>query len=242
MFADIDARVYVIVDGDSTYDAARAPELVAAIALEGFDMMTAVRDNAGEADAYRRGHRLANRMFNWLLGAFFGQRPKDMFSGYRALSRRFVKSFPASARGFEIETELTVHALQMRVPCGEIVTRYFARPHGSASKLRSYRDGVRILAFIGFLFKDVRPFAFFGIIGVILLVAAVAFGSPVIVEYERTGLVPRLPTAVLATGLVLLAWLSIVCGLILDSVSRGRLEAKRLAYLATSPIAYRCDD
>jgi glycosyltransferase involved in cell wall biosynthesis len=234
MFADIDARVYVIVDGDSTYDAARAPELVAAIALEGFDMMTAARDNAGEGEAYRRGHRLANRMFNWLLGAFFGQRPTDVFSGYRALSRRFVKSFPATARGFEIETELTVHAFQMRVPCGEIVTRYFPRPHGSASKLRSYRDGVRILAFMGFLFKDVRPFAFFGIIGVSLLVAALAVGSPVIVEYERTGLVPRLPTAVLATGLVLLSWLSIVCGLILDSVSRGRLEAKRLAYVAVS--------
>jgi glycosyltransferase involved in cell wall biosynthesis len=234
MFAEIDARVYVIVDGDSTYDATRAPELVAAIALEGFDMMTAVRDNAGDTEVYRRGHRFANRMFNWLLGVFFGQRPKDMFSGYRALSRRFVKSFPSTARGFEIETELTVHALQMRVPCGEIVTRYFARPRGSASKLRSYRDGIRILAFMGFLFRDVRPFAFFGIIGVVLLVAAFAFGSPVIIEYERTGLVPRLPTAVLATGLVLLSSLSIVCGLILDSVSRGRLEAKRLAYLAVS--------
>ena len=232
MFAEIDAAIYVIVDGDATYDTARAPELVAAIAHQGFDMVTAVRDNAGEASAYRRGHRAANRLFNWLLGVFFGQRPKDMFSGYRALSRRFVKSFPAIARGFEIETELTVHALQMRVPSAEIATRYYARPEGSASKLKSYRDGARILAFMGFLFKEVRPFAFFGIIGAALFLAALAFGAPVIVEYERTGLVPRLPTAVLATGLVLLSWLSFVCGLILDSVSRGRLEAKRLTYLS----------
>ncbi len=234
MFAEIEAEVFVIVDGDATYDAARAPELVAAIERDQADMATAIRDEGGDPGAYRRGHRLANSLFNWALGMFFGFRPADMFSGYRALSRRFVKSFPANARGFEIETELTVHALQLRVPMAEIVTSYRARPAGSASKLKSYRDGARIAAFMGFLLKEVRPFAFFGCIAAVLLVAAFALGGPVIVEFERTGLVPRLPTAVLATGLVLLASLSFVCGLILDSVSRGRLEAKRLAYLAVS--------
>lgn len=235
MFAEIEAGIYVVVDGDATYDAARAPELVEAMGKDNLDMVTAVRDDGGDALAYRRGHRLANSLFNWALGVFFGARPADMFSGYRVLSRRFVKSFPAGARGFEIETELTVHALQLRVPTAEITTRYRARPAGSESKLRSYRDGARIAAFIGFLLKEVRPFAFFGCIGALLLAAAVTFGSPVIVEYERTGLVPRLPTAVLATGLVLLSSLSFVCGLILDSVARGRREAKRLAYLAVGP-------
>jgi len=234
MFADIDADVFVIVDGDATYDPTRSPELVAAISSDHVDMATAVRDHGGDEHAYRRGHRLANSMFNWALGVFFGLRPTDMFSGYRALSRRFVKSFPANARGFEIETELTVHALQLRVPTAEIVTRYRARPAGSASKLKTYRDGARIVAFIGFLLKEVRPFAFFGFIGILLLVAAIGIGAPVIVEYQHTGLVPRLPTAVLATGLVVLSSLAFVCGLILDSVSRGRLEAKRLAYLAAS--------
>jgi glycosyltransferase involved in cell wall biosynthesis len=234
MFAEIDAEVFVIVDGDATYDAARAPELVAAIVNGPLDMVTAVRDDGGEERAYRRGHRPANAIFNWALGVFFGFRPADMFSGYRALSRRFVKSFPANARGFEIETELTVHALQLRLPTAEIVTRYRARPAGSASKLKSYRDGARIAAFMGFLLKEVRPFAFFAFIAALFLVGAAAAGGPVIVEYERTGLVPRLPTAVLATGLVLLSSLSFVCGLILDSVSRGRLESKRLAYLGGS--------
>jgi glycosyltransferase involved in cell wall biosynthesis len=237
MFAEIDADVFVLVDGDGTYDATRAPELVGAIARDHADMVTAVRDDGGDQTAYRRGHRLANAMFNRALGIFFGSRPRDMFSGYRALSRRFVKSFPASARGFEIETELTVHALQLRVPTVEIATLYRARPSGSASKLRSYRDGARIVAFLGFLLKEVRPFAFFGVIGGLLLLGALGFGIPLIVEYERTGLVPRLPTAVLATGLVLLSSLSFVCGLILDSVSRGRLETKRLAYLGASGAA-----
>lgn len=232
MFAEIDADAYVIVDGDGTYDAARAADLVSALVRDDLDMVTAVRDYGHEDTAYRRGHRFGNRMFNWLLGMFFGQRPTDMFSGYRVLSRRFVKSFPASARGFEFEAELTVHALQLRVPTAEVVTRYRGRTAGSASKLRSYRDGVRILTFIGLLFKDVHPFAFFGLIGAALFIAALAFGVPLIVEYERTGLVSRLPTAVLATGLVLLSSLSLACGLILDSVSRGRLEGKRLAYLA----------
>jgi glycosyltransferase involved in cell wall biosynthesis len=234
MFAEIDADVFVMVDGDATYDATRAPELVAAIAADQMDMVTALRDDAGEELAYRRGHRVANAMFNRALGVFFGARPADMFSGYRALSRRFVKSFPASAKGFEIETELAVHALQLRVPTTEIATRYRARAAGSESKLSSYRDGARIIAFMGLLLKEVRPFAFFAFIGALFLIVALALGVPVIVDYQRTGLVPRLPTAVLATGLVLLSSLSFVCGLVLDSVSRGRLEAKRLAYLRVS--------
>lgn len=232
MFGEIDAEHYVIVDGDGTYDAGRASELVAALTRDNLDMVTAVRDDSGEERAYRRGHRFGNRMFNILLGMFFGHQPTDMFSGYRAFSRRFVKSFPATARGFEIETELTVHSLQLRIPTAEIVTRYRARSAGSDSKLKSYRDGARIIAFMGLMLKEVRPFAFFGVVAALLLVAALILGAPVVLEFQRTGLVPRLPTAVLATGLVLMSCLSFVCGLILDSVSRGRLESKRLAYLA----------
>ena len=232
MFAEIDADVYVMVDGDATYDASRAPELVAALVEDNLDMVTAVRDDEREADAYRRGHRAGNRMFNALLGAMFGQRPTDMFSGYRAFSRRFVKSFPMAAQGFEIETELTVHSLELRVPTAEIVMRYRARPEGSASKLNKWRDGLRILTTIATLFRDVRPLPFFGILAAVLATIGLALGTAVVVEYMETRLVPRLPTAVLATGLMLLASLSVAAGLILDSVARGRREAKRLAYLA----------
>jgi glycosyltransferase involved in cell wall biosynthesis len=234
MFAEIDADIYVIVDGDGTYDATCAPDLVAALTRDNLDMVTAVRNEGDDTVAYRRGHRAGNRAFNWLLGAFFGRRPTDMFSGYRVLSRRFVKSFPAVSRGFEIETELTVHALQLRVPTAEMQTRYRARAPGSASKLRSYSDGVRILTFMGLLFKEVRPFAFFGLVGLAFFIAALAFGTPVIIEYQRTGLVPRFPTAILATGFMVLSSLAFACGLILDSVSRGRIEVKRLAYLAAA--------
>jgi glycosyltransferase involved in cell wall biosynthesis len=232
MFAEIDAEAYVIVDGDATYDASRAPELIAALLEDDLDMVTATRDADGEPGAYRSGHRFGNWVFNSMLGIMFGQRPTDMFSGYRAFSRRFVKSFPLSAQGFEIETELTVHALDMRVPTAEIATRYRARAEGSASKLNKWRDGWRILLTVATLFRDVRPLPFFGILAALLLAAGLALGSEVVVEYMRTGLVPRLPTAVLATGLVLLASLSLVCGIILDSVARGRRETKRLAYLA----------
>ena len=239
MFAEVDADIYIMVDGDATYDASRAPELVLALVADDLDMVTAVRDDEGEAAAYRHGHRFGNRLFNWLLGATFGQQPTDMFSGYRAFSRRFVKSFPMAAQGFEIETELTVHSLELRVPTAEIRTRYRARPDGSASKLNKWRDGLRILRTIATLFRDVRPLPFFGILAVVLAGTGVALGSEVIVEYMQTGLVPRLPTAVLATGLMLLASLALASGVILDSVARGRREAKRLAYLAAGAASAR---
>jgi len=232
MFAEIDADIYIVTDGDATYDASRAPEMVERLVRDDLDVVTGIRDHEDRDAAYRRGHQWGNRMFNSLLGLLFGERPKDMFSGYRVMSRRFVKSFPAEAKGFEIETELTVHALDLRVPTAEVVTRYFERPEGSASKLSTYRDGLRILGTMARLFRDVRPLPFFGGFALLFAVAGLAFGAEVVVEYFATGLVPRLPTAVLATGLMLLASLSLVCGLILDSVARGRREAKRLAYLA----------
>ncbi len=232
MFAEIDADIYIVTDGDATYDATRAPEMVARLQQDDLDVVTGIRDHEDRDAAYRRGHQFGNRAFNWLLGVLFGERPTDMFSGYRVMSRRFVKSFPAEARGFEIETELTVHALDLRVPVAEVRTRYFERPAGSASKLSTYRDGMRILVTMGKLFRDIRPLPFFGTVAALLAVAGLILGAEVVVEYMRTHLVPRLPTAVLATGLMLLASLSLVCGLILDSVARGRREAKRLAYLA----------
>jgi glycosyltransferase involved in cell wall biosynthesis len=232
MFAEIDADVYVVTDGDATYDATRAPEMVAALVNDDLDLVTGLRDDEGREAAYRRGHRFGNRVFNALLGLLFGERPTDMFSGYRVLSRRFVKSFPMEARGFELETELTVHALELRVPTAEIRTRYFERPEGTASKLSTYRDGFRILATIARLFRDVKPLPFFSGFSALFALIGLGLGVGVVVEYMETGLVPRLPTAVLATGLMLLASLAFACGMILDSVARGRREAKRLAYLA----------
>jgi glycosyltransferase involved in cell wall biosynthesis len=232
MFAEIDADIYVMTDGDATYDATRAPEMVALLIDDDLDLVTGIRDDEQHAAAYRRGHRLGNRAFNALLGLLFGERPTDMFSGYRVMSRRFVKSFPMEARGFEIETELTVHALDLRVPAAEIRTRYFERPEGSSSKLSTYRDGLRILATMARLFRDVKPLPFFAGLAVLFAAVGLALGAGVIVEFMETGLVPRLPTAVLATGLMLMASLSIACGMILDSVARGRREAKRMAYLA----------
>ena len=234
MFAEIDADAYVLVDGDATYDATRAPELVSMLVDNGLDMVTAVREHA-DAGAYRRGHASGNRLLNALLGFLFGRRPTDMLSGYRALSQRFVKSFPTSAQRFEIETELTVHALEMRVPSGELATRYVARPEGSASKLNTWRDGFRILRFMARLFRDVRPLLYFASMAAVLAAVGLALGGSVALEFMRTREVPRLPTAVLATGLMLLASLALACGLILDSVARGRLETKRLAYLAAGP-------
>jgi glycosyltransferase involved in cell wall biosynthesis len=232
MFAEVDAEIYVLTDGDATYDATCAPAMVAALVDDDLDLVTGVRDDEGSDAAYRRGHRAGNRAFNALLGLLFGERPADMFSGYRVLSRRFVKSFPTEARGFEIETELTVHALELRVPTAEIRTRYCERPEGSASKLSTYRDGLRILATMARLFRDVKPLPFFSGFAAVFAAAGLFLGTEVIVEYMKTGLVPRLPTAVLATGLMLLASLSFACGMILDSVARGRREVKRIAYLA----------
>ena len=232
MFAEIDADIYIVTDGDATYDATRAPEMIERLTRDDLDVVTGVRDHGARDAAYRRGHQFGNRAFNLLLGLLFGERPSDMFSGYRVMSRRFVKSFPAEARGFEIETELTVHALDLRVPTAEVVTSYFERPAGSTSKLSTYRDGLRILATMARLFRDVRPLPFFSACALMFALAGLVLGAEVVVEYLHTGLVPRLPTAVLAMGLMLLASLAIVCGLILDSVARGRREAKRLAYLA----------
>lgn len=233
MFADIEAEAYVLVDGDDTYDAAAAPEMVRLLLAERLDMVTAVR--VTEADggrAYRPGHRFGNRLLTGMVRRIFGDRITDMLSGYRVFSRRFVKSFPALASGFETETEFTVHALELRLPVGEVRTRYKERPVGSVSKLNTWRDGVRILRTILLLVQRERPLAFFAGTGAALLALSVILALPLLATYVETGLVPRFPTALLATGLAILASLSVVCGLILDTVSRGRLETRVLAYLA----------
>jgi len=193
-----------------------------------------VRDEQVGGAAYRRGHRLGNRAFNALLGVLFGSRPSDMLSGYRVLSRRFAKSFPANSRGFEIETEMTVHALEQRLPAGEIRTPYYERPAGSQSKLSTYRDGARILWKTAMLFRDERPLVFFGAFALAFAAAGLALGGSVVIEYMETHLVPRLPTAILATGLMLLSFLALGCGLILNNVARGQRAMKRLAYLAVA--------
>ncbi len=233
MFADVEADVYVLVDGDDTYDAASAPLLIRTLLGESLDLVTGARVETSN-QAYRRGHRFGNWLLTTLVAHLFGNRFSDMLSGYRVLSRRLVKSFPALSGGFEIETELTVHALQLRVPIAEVPTPYKDRPAGSQSKLRTVKDGVRILSTIIRLVKEERPFYFFGVMGLVLGAASLAAGFPVVVEYTRTGLVPRLPTAVLATGLALLGFLSLVCGLILDTVTKGRIEQKRMHYLSIS--------
>lgn len=230
MFADIEADVYILVDGDDTYDAASAPALVHKLMAESLDLVTGARTEVSQ-QAYRSGHRFGNWMLTSLVAWLFGNRFTDMLSGYRVMSRRFVKSFPALSSGFEIETELTVHALQVRVPIAEAATPYKDRPPGSLSKLKTVSDGVRILSTIVRLVKEERPLYFFGILGALFLGLSIASGYPVVTEYLRTGLVPRLPTAVLATGLAIIASLCVVCGLILDTVTKGRLEVKRLHYL-----------
>ena len=231
MFADVEADIYVLVDGDGTYDASFAPALVELLCRESLDMVTGTRIEQGQA-AYRPGHRFGNAMLTGLVGRLFGARIGDMLSGYRVFSRRFVKSFPAQSGGFETETELTIHALQIGMPVGELACPYRERQAGSASKLRSFRDGARILRMIVMLVKDERPIPFFSVAAVVFLCAAVVLAIPVLLTFWRTGLVPRLPTAILAACLVMLCFLSAACGLILDSVARGRREMKRLLYLA----------
>jgi len=231
MFADVEADVFVLVDGDDTYDAAAAPELVELLLKNTLDMVNGTRQSTIEA-AYRRGHVLGNRLLTGLVAAFFGNRISDLLSGYRVFSRRFVKSFPALTTGFEIETELSVHALQLRMPIGEVNTDYRERPAGSASKLSTYKDGFRILRTIAVLVKEEKPLAFFSVVSLVLVVIALALGVPVVVEFTHTGLVPRFPTALLASAIVILSFLSFACGLILDTVSRGRAETRRLAYLS----------
>ena len=231
MFADVEADIYVMADGDATYDAAAAPAMIARLIDDQLDMVVGAR--ASEVDeAYRRGHRLGNRLLTGILARIFGRTFSDILSGYRVFSRRFVKSFPVLSAGFEIETEISVHALELRMPVAEIVTAYGARPEGSASKLSTWRDGWRILRTILTLFRIERPVLYFGAIGAALGLLALVLAVPLVITYAQTGLVPRLPTAVLATGLVILAFLNGFCGLILDTVVRGRREVRRLAYLA----------
>ena len=231
MFADIDADVYVMADGDLTYDPTAAPAMVDLLLAEQLDMVVGTRRHE-EKDAYRGGHVLGNKLFTGLLSGLFGRSFSDIFSGYRVFSRRFVKSFPVLSSGFEIETEISVHALELRMPVGEVETIYAARPEGSQSKLSTYSDGSRILRTIVTLYRVERPALFYGLIGLLLLVAAVLLSIPLVVTYVHTGLVPRVPTAVLVTGMTIVAVLCFFAGLILDTVTRGRREVRRLAYLS----------
>lgn len=231
MFADVEADIYVLVDGDDTYDPAAAPVMIEMLVHDRLDMVTGARDAVIQT-AYRPGHRLGNALLTGIVTCIFGNRVSDVLSGYRVFSRRFVKSLPALATGFETETEFTVHALELHMPIAELPSRYHERPQGSVSKLHTISDGLRILRMIAVLVKEQHPVYFFGFFGCLFLLSALVLGVPVVLEFMHTGLVPRFPTAILATGLVLLSFLSYACGVILDSVARGRKEMKRLAYLA----------
>ncbi len=231
MFADIEADIYVMADGDLTYDPRAAPAMADLLLAEQLDMVVGTRRHDAK-DAYRGGHVLGNRIFTRLLAGLFGRSFTDIFSGYRLFSRRFVKSFPVLSSGFEIETEISVHALELRMPVGEVETAYGARPDGSESKLSTVRDGWRIFKTIVTLYRIERPVLFFGLIGVALIVLALLFAIPLVMTYLDTGLVPRVPTAILVTGLGIVAVLCFFAGLILDTVTRGRREMRRLAYLA----------
>jgi len=231
MFADIEADIYVMADGDATYEAAAAPRLVQSLIDEQLDMVVGARKSEVDA-AYRRGHRFGNAMLTGMLAKLFGRSFTDILSGYRVFSRRFAKSFPVLSTGFEIETEISVHALELRMPVSEVVTAYAARPEGSESKLSTYRDGWRILNTILRLYRHERPLAFFGSIAAVLALFAVILAVPLAITFIQTGLVPRIPTAVLVTGMMILAALATTTGLILDTVVRGRLEARRIAYLS----------
>src|ERR1051325_2637201 len=236
MFTDVDADIYVLVDGDATYDAPSAPAMIEKLVSERLDMVCAVRIDREEA-AYRIRHRAGNRLLTGFVAHVFGETFTDMLSGYRVFTRRFVKSFPVLSGGFEIETELTVHALELELPVGELKTPYYSRPEGSASKLNTWRDGIRILKTVLRLYRFERPMPLFTGFGLSLAIIAIGLAIPIFVTYVQEGVVPRLPTAVLSTGLMVLAFLSIACGVILDTVTRGRRELKLLAYLAPPPPA-----
>lgn len=235
MFADVEADIYVLVDGDDTYDAPSAPALVDHLICNNLDMVNGARAENSRA-AYRAGHRLGNRLLTNLVAWFFGARFNDMLSGYRVMSRRFIKSFPALASGFEIETELTVHALQLNLPIAEVITPYRERPPASSSKLRTIPDGIRIVHMIMRLVREERPLEFFSALAAMFAVTSIALAIPLMIEYTKTGLVPRLPTAVLSTGLMVISSLSLTCGLVLATVTRGRVETKRLQYLQFSSV------
>ena len=230
MFADVDADIYVLVDGDATYDAPSARAMIARLVEDRLDMVVAARVDAEQA-AYRLGHRTGNRLLTSFFASVFKAGFSDILSGYRVFSRRFVKSFPVLSRGFEIETELAVHALELELAVAEISTPYYARPAGSASKLSTWRDGWRILSTMIALYRSERPLAFFSGLGIALAIVSLGLAIPIFVTYLQQGIVPRIPTAILSTGLMLLAFLSIVAGLVLDTVTRGRREMKLIAYL-----------
>lgn len=234
MFADVEADIYVMVDGDATYEAGAIKRVVDKLLDDRLDMVvgTRVTDTHLLNDAYRQGHQFGNKLLTQSVVQIFGGDFTDMLSGYRVFSRRYAKSFPALARGFEIETELTVHALELRMPIGEVPTQYGVRPEGSASKLSTYRDGIRILKTICRLYVTERPLAFYFALGLVLLLLAMALGLPIIVDYLETGFVPRFPTAILASSIVVLGILSILAGVLLDNVTRARHEIKRLIYLS----------
>lgn len=231
MFADVEADIYVLVDGDATYDAPSAPRMIDMLLEEHLDMVVGLRIDQSQA-AYRLGHRTGNRMLTGFLSSTFGHAFKDILSGYRVFSRRFVKSFPVLSDGFEIETELAVYALELSLPVAEVETPYYARPEGSFSKLNTWRDGFRILGTMLKLYRSERPLRFFTVIGILLALAAITLAIPIVVTFIETGLVPRLPTAVLSMGLTIVAMLSVSSGLVLDTVTRGRREMKMLAYLS----------
>lgn len=230
MFADIDADIYVMVDGDATYDAACAPKLIQKLVDNKLDMVTGKRVSS-EAEAYRQGHRFGNKLLTGIVAKTFGKQFDDILTGYRVFSKRFVKSFPATARGFEIETELTIHSLEQRLAVAEVETPYRARPEGSESKLNTYSDGFKILKVIFLLIKEEKPLQFFSTVALLLFIASLVLAWPIFITYLETGLVPRFPTAILSTGLMLLSFLTVVSGVILDAVAQGRKELRRFQYL-----------
>jgi glycosyltransferase involved in cell wall biosynthesis len=231
MFADVDADIYVLVDGDATYDPSSAPKMIEMLVSEHLDMVVGLRVDQAQA-AWRPGHRTGNWLLTSFLASVFGKVFKDILSGYRVFSRRFVKSFPVLSDGFEIETELSVHALELTLPTAEIETHYYARLEGSVSKLNTWRDGFRILGTILKLYRSEKPLRFFTGVSIFLALNSIGFAIPIFITYFEQGIVPRLPTAVLSMGLMVLAMLSLSSGLVLDTVTRGRREMKLLAYLS----------
>ncbi|MDR1334669.1 MAG: glycosyltransferase family 2 protein [Holosporaceae bacterium] len=230
MFADINADIFVMVDGDSTYTADDAPHMIDLLTSANVDMVVAVR-NAKSQNAYRDWHKIGNKFFNFILKVLFNSNYRDIFSGYRIFSRRFVKTFPATSRGFDIEAELSIHSLTLSIPFAEIDSAYLERPANSVSKLQTFRDGFRILFSILRLLRETKPMVFFGTISLIAFIIALTFAYPIVITFLETGLVPRLPTAMLSSGLIMISFLSLTCGMILDSVSQARLEMKKLHYL-----------
>lgn len=230
MFSDIDADIYIIADGDSTYDASDAPKMVKLIESDNVDMVAAVRKEKSEK-SYRSGHKMGNKIFNFILKMLFNSTFADIFSGYRAFSRRFVKTFPVMTNGFDIEAELSIHALTLSIPCAELDSKYLERPPNSHSKLSTFRDGFKILFSIIRLLKETRPLFFFGVISLFLFCLSLFLAYPIVMTFLQTGFVPRLPTAVLSTGIMLISFLSLTCGMILDSISQARIETKKLHYL-----------